>query len=227
MDEHKNKDPRYAPPYPQNFHKFWPRHVVKAGIVVSVIIAIIVFLAYWYRLPSDYNTVFPDDGMYIPGPEWFYLFLFQPFWYLKGGLAAWQFIGTFVMPILIIVLVISIPFIFKKRKPVSGLASKIMGILPPAFVFAAVMLGITFSGYHAKLYGCISCHNSQAGVRHNLPPMDVLDYYKTNRQRQIEVGKYRASKSGTEGESVIGQEIETYKDANWHMRHLYEPTFTW
>ena len=100
-------------------------------------------------------------------------------------------------------------------------------ILPPAIVFAAIMLGIVSSGYHAKLYGCTACHNIQAGVRHDLPPMDVLGYYKGLKQVQIKVGKYRASKSGTKGESVIGREVETYKDANWHMRHIYEPTFTW
>ncbi|MBI5682375.1 MAG: hypothetical protein HZC45_04290 [Deltaproteobacteria bacterium] len=227
MDENKDKDPRYAPPYPQNFHPFWPRHALKASLVVSVVVLLIVGLAYFYGLPSDYTMTIPDEGMYIPGPEWYYLFFFQPFWYLKGGLAKWQFIATFIIPLLVLTFTVLIPFIFKKLKPVSGFGLKVIRILPPAIVFAAIMLGIVFSGYHAKLNGCIACHNIQAGVRHDLPPMNVLEYYKGHKQVQIKVGKYRASKSGTEGESVIGQEIETYKDANWHMRHLYEPTFTW
>ena len=46
------------------------------------------------------------------------------------------------------------------------------------------------------------------------------------------VGKYRAGKSSgvnEAGEQVYdtGGEAESYKDANWQMRHMYEPTFTW
>ena len=173
------------------------------------------------------NITLPDEGMYIPGPEWYFLFLLQPFWYLKGELARWQFLGTFVVPGLITVFIVLIPFIFKKKKPITGIVSRLVYMLPPALVFSLIIFGITYSGYSAKLHGCIACHNPSTGVRQNLPPMDVATFYKTDRQRQIEVGKYRAGKIGEGGESAIEGEVETYKDANWQMRHIYEPTFTW
>lgn len=227
MEKDKSADPRYEPPYPQNFHSFWPSHALKAGIVVLVVIILITTLAYLYPLPTDYTMTIPDKGMYIPGPEWYYLFFFQPFWYMKGALVKWQFAATLVIPLLVLFFVVIIPFLFKKIKPAVGFTSRFIRLLPPIVLFTAIMLGIVFSGYHAKTYGCIACHNIQAGIRHNLPPMNVLEYYKGHKQVQIKVGKYRASKTGTKGESVTGQEVETYKDANWHMRHLYEPTFTW
>ncbi|HBO84586.1 MAG: hypothetical protein A2073_03395 [Deltaproteobacteria bacterium GWC2_42_11] len=222
-------DPRYAPPYPQKFHSFWPTHVVKASIVVAVVISLITLLAYFYRLPTDLanNITLPDQGMYIPGPEWYYLFLLQPFWYFTGDLAKWQFIGTAIIPLIVIVFVILIPFVFKKKKQANSVIQKLVRLLLPLSAFSIIILGITFSGYHAKLHGCIACHNPQTGVRQNLPPMNVAEFYKVERQRQIQVGKYRASKTDAEGASVIGKSVETYKDANWQMRHIYEPTFTW
>lgn len=227
----KNIDPRYAPPYPQNFHTFWPTHVIKASIIVFFVVALIIFLAYQFRLPAPAdmasNITLPDQGMYIPGPEWYFLFLLQPFWYLKGELARWQFLGTFVVPGLITIFIVLIPFIFKKKRPIIGIVSRLVYMLPPALAFSLIIFGIIYSGYPAKLHGCVACHNPSTGVRQNLPPMDVAAFYKTDRQRQIEVGKYRASKIGEGGESAIGGEVETYKDANWQMRHIYEPTFTW
>ncbi|MBI5874479.1 MAG: hypothetical protein HZB81_01285 [Deltaproteobacteria bacterium] len=224
-------DPRYAPPYPQKFHRYWPRHAIKGSIAAVITIAVIAGLAYEFRLPAPVelagNITLPDDGMYIPGPEWYFLFLLQPFWYLKGELSKWQFIGTALTPGMVVAFILLVPFLFKNKKPLSGIISRLVYMLPPVLVFSMIMAGITYSGYPAKLHGCIACHNPSTGVRQNLPPMDVADFYKNNRQRQIAVGKYRASKTGTEGETVTGQEVETYKDANWQMRHIYEPTFTW
>lgn len=218
-------DPRYAPPYPQEFHKFWPRHVIKAGIIVISIIALIVFLAYKFSLPADPNNPpMPDEGMYIPGPEWYYLFFLQPFWYLTGDLTKWRFVATFIVPLTIIFAVVIVPFIFRKIT-LSGLIWRLLAFFP----FVLIGAGIIFSGYQAKTQGCPSCHNPFMGARQAMPPMDIAEYYGTNRQRQIEVGKYRASKSESEAEGggAVRDEVETYKDANWQMRHIYEPTFTW
>lgn len=244
----KTGDPRYQPPYPQGFYPFWPGHAIKGGVVVLLTIGLIVLLAYLFRVPTDFNTVLPDDGMYIPGPEWYFLFFLQPFWYLVGGLASWRFIGTLIIPILIITLFLLVPFLFKGNVMVrlegglppsettpqkawlgrvkDNLLPRLYLAMPAIVIFILVGLGVYFSGYPAKSYGCIACHNPNAGVRHALPPMDVADYYKGARQMQIEVGRYRASKVEAGGGRATG-EVETYKDANWQLRHIYEPTFTW
>lgn len=221
-DIDKPADPRYAPPYPQDFHTFWPRHVKKAGTIVILTVALIAFLSYWFKLPTDSNyPPFPDDGMYIPGPEWTYLFFLQPFWYLTGDSTKWRFIATFIIPVIVICFIVLVPFIFRKIA-LSGMIWRLSAFLPFVLIGAAIVN----SGYHAKLHGCPSCHNPQMGSRQAYPPMNVAEYYRTARQKQIEVGKYRASKSDTDS-SAVRDQVETYKDANWQMRHMYEPTFTW
>ncbi|MBI5286866.1 MAG: hypothetical protein HY878_04650, partial [Deltaproteobacteria bacterium] len=210
-------------------YPLWPGHAIKGGMVVLLTIGLIIFLAYWWRVPVDFNYVQPDDGMYIPGPEWYMLFFLQPFWYLKGGLSSWRFIGTFVIPVVVFILLLAVPFLFNGKPDIErrGLISRILLALPALAISSLVGLGIFFSGSPAKLYGCIACHNPTAGVRHALPPMDVMDYYKGAREMQIKVGRYRASKIGAGGGQMQKQEVETYKDANWNLRHIYEPTFTW
>ncbi len=230
MAEQKNTpfDPRYAPPYPQEFHRFWPRHAIKGSIVVVVVVAVVCVLAYFFSVPTDFNMAFPDDGMYIPGPEWYFLFIFQPFWYFKGSLKGAVFLGTFVLPILLIAFLILVPFIFKKERKIGrGFVARLKAVAIPVVLFIAIFTGIFFSGYPAKTFGCIACHTPAYGMRQYLPPMDVAEYYKTHRERQIRVGKFRAGKLDTSGMASFGGEAESYKDANWQLRHFYEPTFTW
>lgn len=220
--------PRYAPPYPQNFHRFWPTHAIKAGILVVVVVALISVLAYYYSVPIDFNMAFPDDGMNIPGPEWYFLFIFLPFWYFTGELKGLVVLGTFVVPLLILIFLLLVPFVFKKgRRPGTGFVAWFKRAAVPLVLFVALMVGIYRAGAPAKITGCIACHTPHYGQRQYLPPMDVAEYYKTHRQRQIEVGKFRAGKLDTEGMAAIGGAAESYKDANWQLRHMYEPTFTW
>lgn len=215
-------DPRYAPPYPQQFHAFWPRHAIQAFIMVAVFYGLIIFLANKFPLPTDASMPpFPDDGMYIPGPEWYYLFFLQPFWYLIGDLKNLQFLGTFIVPLFLAVFFVLVPFIFGKLS-IKGIAWRIIAFVPFLLIGTAIVL----SGYQSKSVGCPSCHNPYMGERQAHPPMNFSQYYKEDRQRQIDVGRYRASKVEAGGGDVRGQE-ETYKDANWQMRHFYEPTFTW
>ncbi len=216
-------DPKYAEPYPQRFYRFWPWHTFKVSLVVTVVIGAIVYLAITYQVPTDSNMPpMPDDGMFIPGPEWYLFLLYQPFWYLTGENAYLQQLGTFWIPLLLVVGIIVLPIIFGKNRA-SGQRSRIMKRLLVGLaawvVWGAGMAAVVGSGYPAKTMGCTSCHNAMMGVRQALPPPDIGKFYRENRQRQIEVGQYRIGDSHGVGGS--------YKDANWQLRHFYEPTMTW
>jgi quinol-cytochrome oxidoreductase complex cytochrome b subunit len=216
---------KYDPPYPQSFYPFWPKHVIRAGSLVLLIFVGLLALSYYFRMPTDINMPpLPDEGMGIPAPDWYLLFLFQPFWYLIEENQKWQSIGTFWLPFLAIAFLLLVPVIFRKRdKPAAAkgrmkTSTKLVTIGILVVVWFTFMGGVVKSGYPAKTQGCMSCHNPMMGVRQALPPANIGEYYRNERQRQVNLGGYNIGGQG--GPS-------SYKDANWQLRHFYEPTMTW
>lgn len=223
---------------------WWPHHVLKAGSLMILIFIVVIVLAIKFQVPDKAPEIVPfsDDGQYIPGPEWYFLLLWQPFWYLKGPYKHLLPYGT-IAPFIFLLFLIFLPFIrmpsfFKRKVEVNPDNKEPMGIFrklvfnAPVLLVAVFLAFITFkSGYQAKILGCDACHNTSMGIRMYLPPVDVVEYYKVDRARQIKSGKYKAGKvvsyDETTGKKVVEHGVETYKDANWQMRHMYEPTFTW
>jgi quinol-cytochrome oxidoreductase complex cytochrome b subunit len=215
------RDPKYDPPYPQDFHALWPRHALKTAAVSVITIAVLVVLSYIYRVPTDVNMPpLPTDGEYLPAPEWYLIFIFQPFWYLTGEASKWLPLGTFWAPVLILLAGFALPLVFGRRKA-SGRRHATVAKLLMAVGALAIWVGMTAAvmsnGFPAKTTGCTSCHNPMMGVRQALPPPDMAKYYRGAREMQIKVGGYRAG----------GGTVQSYKDANWQLRHYYEPTMTW
>ena len=216
-------EPKYAPPYPQSFYAFWPKHAIKAGSLISVICLVLLLLAFFIRVPMDpAMPPMPEDGAYVPAPEWYLFFLFQPFWYLTGDNAKWLPVGTFWLPLLALVFLFLVPVVFRERKGRSA------GIKASAKVALAVFVALAWfvavgsvvgSGAPAKTLGCPSCHNPMMCERQALPPANMAEYYRTERQRQVNLGGYNVGSDDHAGGS--------YKDANWQLRHFYEPTMTW
>lgn len=217
---------KYAPPYPQKFYAFWPEHAVKAGALISVIFLGLLLLAYLIQVPMDpAMPPMPDDGFHIPAPEWYLMLLFQPFWYLTGDNAKWLPVGTFWLPLLAIVFLFLVPFIFRKRnEPRTGIRSaSIMFIAIYAVLVWGIPMGAVIgSGHPVKTLGCPSCHNPMMGERQALPPARMGEYYQNERQRQVNLGGYNIGSEDTETHAG-----GSYKDANWQLRHVYEPTMTW
>ncbi|HAP67901.1 MAG TPA: hypothetical protein DCQ99_09060 [Nitrospinae bacterium] len=222
---------------------WWPHHVLKAGSLAIIILIVVVILAIKFQVPDDAPAIIPgpDDGQYIPGPEWYFLLLWQPFWYFTGEtkhLLAY----SAIVPFIFLFFLIFLPFIripFKRKAEVNPGNKEPMGFFSklvfntPVLLIAVFLAGITFkSGYQAKILGCDACHNSSMGHRMYTPPVNVAEYYQVDRARQIKSAKYKAGKmvsiDETTGEKTYDLAgAETYKDANWQMRHMYEPTFTW
>ncbi|MBI5181884.1 MAG: hypothetical protein HZA06_03105 [Nitrospirae bacterium] len=210
--------------------KFYPHHLAQSAIMVAIIFAALLILSYYLRVPSDpMNVPMPDDGMYIPGPEWYSIFFFQPFWYLTGKLKKFEIIGTFFLPVIVFLSLLILPFLHRKKEGKAKLtASRKLTVSIPVLIAGLLIAVATVrSGYPAKVHGCTSCHNPSMGMGMGTPPLDVGEFYRVNRQRQIQVGKFKAGKTVGEEMTVVHGAAESYKDANWQMRHMYEPTFTW
>ena len=217
---------KYAPPYPQQFYAFWPRHALNASKLVLILFAGLLVLSAVLRVPMDPSMPpLPDDGMYIPAPEWYLFVLFQPFWYLTGDNNRWLPIATFWLPALVLAFLLLVPVIFRNRKgPRVGSrpSAKIALLAVAGSAWALSMGAVVGSGGPAKTLGCASCHNPSMGARQALPPADVGEYFRNSRRQQIEVGRFNVG-----SENHAGAEGGSYKDANWHLRHFYEPTMTW
>lgn len=217
---------KYALPYPQKFYAFWPEHAVKAGALISVIFLGLLLLSYFFQVPMDpVMPPMPDEGFHVPSPEWYLMFLFQPFWYLTGDNAKWLPVGTFWLPLLAVVFLFLIPVIFRKNsKTRFGFkATSIVAIaIYAGLVWIVPMGAVVASGAPIKAMGCPSCHNPMMGVRQALPPANMGEYYRVERQRQVNLGGYNIG-----GEDTEDHAGGSYKDSNWQLRHIYEPTMTW
>lgn len=228
--------------------KWWPHMVIILSLVMLVVALIIGIMADRFPVPDDApNEIpFPDDGENVPGPEWLFLLFWLPFWYFKGHLKKYLFL-TSVVPIVIFLYFMVLPYFHKiplhripglkvilekVRGMTSGMKKSLIYALP-ALIFGVIMVaGVYRSGHQAKVLGCDACHNPAMGHRMAIPPVNVATYYTVDRARQIGSAKYRAGKStGLNAEGEMMQDTSDdeggYKDANWQMRHMYEPTFTW
>ncbi len=224
MAEHEIiRDPKYDPPYPQEFYRFWPRHAIKVAVAVVITLAAIIALSVYFTVPTDPNMPpLPTEGEFIPAPEWYLFTLFQPFWYLTGDNVSLRPIFTFWVPLGVVVFLLLTPFIFGRKRWSGvriGLGKRVLFWALAVGLWSALMAGVWGSGYPAKTTGCVSCHNPMMGVRQALPPANMGKFFREERARQIKVGRYRIGAEGGVGQS--------YKDANWQLRHFYEPTMTW
>ena len=220
-------DEKYAPPYPQEFDRFWPKHSLKAGLAVIITLVLLVGLSVVFQVPTNHSAPpLPNHGMNVPAPEWYLLFLFEPFWQFTGESAAWRQVGTFWLPLAAILFLFAIPFVLGRKawNSQSRMAqgSKIALALGAFVVWSATTLAVVGGGHEAKTTSCISCHTPMAGKQIALPPVDMAKYYREVREMEKMLGRNRL------GEVETGVERgESFKDANWQLRHFREPTENW
>lgn len=74
----------------------------------------------------------------------------------------------------------------------------------------------------SRNYASLGFPATRMGARQALPSSKVGEFYCINRQQQVEVGRYNIGSKGHNG-----TEGGSYKEANWQLKHFYEPTMTW
>jgi ubiquinol-cytochrome c reductase cytochrome b subunit len=153
---------------------FWPDQVhkdlVTALVVFFVLMALAAFVPPAFTGPAD-----PLDAFYVPKAEWSFLFLYQALKYFPGPLEA---VGTVGVPLVLILLLVSVPFI--DRRPERNPAKRPLA-LGLYFAILAGIVALSIAGTssrpgaasgpaspgrmavdEAKLYfslGCSGCHS--------------------------------------------------------------------
>ena len=122
---------------------FWPHQIFKDLLVVMLVLVALICLSAFVRAaisgPAD-----PMDNSYTPKPEWNFLFLYQA---LKAFKGSWEWMGTVVIPTLLVLLLFAVPFIDRNEKinPLRRPIAMLSGIL-----FVTVILVLTFVGHYSN-----------------------------------------------------------------------------
>src|SRR5512136_246526 len=124
----------------QKGERFWPDSIFKDLLVSLGIFVLLIMLATFIGVPGEPKAD-PSDATYVPKPEWYFLFLFK-FLAVYGQiplLGKIEWIATAVIPLLVILLVVLLPFF--DRNPYRHYSRRTMalGILG-VFVTSMVVL---------------------------------------------------------------------------------------
>jgi ubiquinol-cytochrome c reductase cytochrome b subunit len=121
-------------PVPGPSKPFYPYHAVKDTIVVAAVFALLLTFAIVLRAPLD-EAADPTGAGYIPRPEWYFLFLFQLLKFFPGRLEP---IATFVIPGVVVLLLLLMPFLDRdpERRPQKR------GLVMGAFGFGLLAIGV-------------------------------------------------------------------------------------
>ncbi len=90
---------------------FYPDYLAEIVLVIFLTIEIVVVLALLF--PQKIGRLINFTAPYQPKPEWYFLWLYQLVRYFHGP---WIFVGTVLIPILIVAFIIYIPWIDRNGK---------------------------------------------------------------------------------------------------------------
>jgi len=166
----------------QNGVKFWPDIIYKDLLVSFALFILLIGLATFVGVAVEPKAD-PSDSTYVPRPEWYFLFLFEFLKFVPGKI---EWMGTFVLPVIGILVLFALPFLDRNhlrhwKNRLTGVS--IMGVVVLGMVGLTIRSVITTpkneEGLAANtpaekmvlggdLYGvyCVECHgpDGEGGV---------------------------------------------------------------
>ena len=113
---------------------FFPNIIFKDTVVAFLVFIILIALAFFFGAPLE-DRANPNDTTYTPRPEWYFLFLFQMLKYFPGKL---EVIGAIIIPSILIVLLLGLPFI--DRSPLRHFRNRPLASVSALVIVAAIGL---------------------------------------------------------------------------------------
>lgn len=139
---------------------FWPDQIFKDMVVGFLIFLLLVALSAYFPPPFS-GMADPMDTTYVPKPEWTFEFIYQLLKYFPGE---WEPVGIVGIPLLLILLFVSLPFLDRnqERNPFKRYIVMFLGALFLFFVLYFAYLGFT------------SEISPEAGPQGKLPPPSLV-----------------------------------------------------
>ena len=131
-EEHKKAYHRKYDQAKQEGVKFWPDIIYKDLLVSLGFFIILIGLATFVGVAFEPKAD-PSDSTYVPRPEWYFLFLFEFLKFVPGKI---EWVGTFVIPVIGILVLFALPFL--DRNPLRHWKNRLTGIS----IMGVVVLGM-------------------------------------------------------------------------------------
>jgi mono/diheme cytochrome c family protein len=112
--------------------KFWPDIIYKDLLVSFGFFILLIGLASFVGVAFEPKAD-PSDSTYVPRPEWYFLFLFEFLKFVPGKI---EWVGTFVIPVIGILVLFALPFL--DRNPLRHWKNRLTGIS----IMGVVVLGM-------------------------------------------------------------------------------------
>ncbi|GAB4389274.1 MAG: hypothetical protein Kow0025_13640 [Thermodesulfovibrionales bacterium] len=138
---------------------FWPDQAFKDVVVGTSVLFLMLTLAVFappaYRGPAD-----PMDTLFVPKPEWDFLWLYQALKYFEGP---WEPLGAGGVPAAVMGALVLLPFVDRnpERNPLKRPVAMALAI-----ALAGAVTALSVAGYLSKGYGRAA--GGQAGVQGGL-----------------------------------------------------------
>jgi mono/diheme cytochrome c family protein len=176
-DPKKKYKERYEAAKSSSENRFFPDIIYKDLLVSFALFALLLGLATFVGVSNE-PPADPSDSSYIPRPEWYFLWLFEMLKYFPGAI---EWLGTAVIPVLLVLALLLLPFYdrrpirYWRKRPIAitTMALGVIGIVtltlmavattPPTEevdVFTSVTEEIV-AGQDLYSVQCVECHGSE------------------------------------------------------------------
>ena len=159
-EEQKQKYKQKYDQAKQNGVKFWPDIIYKDLLVSFALFILLIGLAAFVGVAVEPKAD-PSDSTYVPRPEWYFLFLFEFLKFVPGKI---EWMGTFVLPVIGILVLIALPFL--DRNPLRHWKNRLTGIS----IMGVVVLGMV----GLTIRSVITTPKSEESLAANTPTEKML-----------------------------------------------------
>jgi quinol-cytochrome oxidoreductase complex cytochrome b subunit len=122
---------------------YYPYFLFKEVIVILITFSLVVFVLSLFFPVGLEDPADPTDNLYVPKPEWYFLWFYQLLKYFPGKL---EIIAASIIPAVIFLFLLILPFI--DRNPVKKPTQRPVAMVLMLLAVSAIML-LTILGFMA------------------------------------------------------------------------------